>query len=73
MRKAMPLVVFGCVLLMSGCYERTVSTRGLGGVGKKTQTEYRSNTAADRAVDSMVGRKPSTATKYDEVRYDEKR
>jgi hypothetical protein len=72
MRKAVPLVVFA-VLVMGGCYERTVSTRGLGGVGKKTQTEYRSNTAADRAVDAMVGRKPSTATKYDEVKYDETR
>jgi hypothetical protein len=72
MRKLTP-VLFAVVLVMGGCYERTVSTRGLGGVGKKTQSEYRSNTAADRAVDSMLGRKPSTATKYDEVRYDEKR
>ncbi|HYE63222.1 MAG TPA: hypothetical protein VD997_14600 [Phycisphaerales bacterium] len=61
------------LLVLPGCYRRTVATKGLGGVGTRTQTEYRSNTAADRAVDGMLGRKPSTATKYDEVRYDEKR
>jgi hypothetical protein len=59
--------------LMGGCYERTVSTRGIGGVGSTTQKEYRSNTAADRAMDSLLGRPRSKATKYDEVKYDEER
>jgi hypothetical protein len=39
----------------AGCYERVVSTKGLGGVGTAVQQPYRSNTAADRAFDSMLG------------------
>ena len=73
MRRLLPLLLAVLVLPLPACYQRTVGTKGMGGVGTRTQREYRSNTAADRAVDSVLGRKPSSATKYDEVRYDEKR
>ena len=55
------LTIFGlgfCVLACSGCYERVVSSRGLGSA--TVQEPYRSNTAADRYVDSMFGPPPKT-------------
>jgi hypothetical protein len=39
--------------LLGGCYQRVVSSRGLGGA--EVQESYRSNTAADRAIDGMFG------------------
>lgn len=41
------------VVAFSGCYERTVSAKGLGAKGTTVQEGYRSNTALDRAWDSL--------------------
>jgi hypothetical protein len=38
---------------MGGCYKRTVSTRGIGSYGSQVEESYRSDTAADRWVDSV--------------------
>lgn len=40
-------------LVAGGCYERTVSARGIGAMGTRVQEGYRSDTAMDRAWDSM--------------------
>jgi hypothetical protein len=40
-------------IFASGCYERTVHAKGIGAMGTKVQEGYRSDTAADRAWDSM--------------------
>ncbi|HLP83675.1 MAG TPA: hypothetical protein VK157_04945 [Phycisphaerales bacterium] len=47
------LLAVSIVACISGCYERTIKSRGIGGMGKSTQSGYRSDTAADRAVDSI--------------------
>lgn len=67
------LLIVLVVLPLSGCYERVVATKGLGATGVRSQPAYRSDTAADRAVDKVLGRKGEPLTKYDEVKYDEKR
>jgi hypothetical protein len=73
MRRATPLLILLALLvLLPACYERTVATKGLGGSGVRTQQPYRSETAADRAVDSMIGRQTKHMTRYDEIHYDEK-
>src|SRR5437868_9178670 len=40
---------------MCGCYHRVVASKGLGGRGGSVQEPYRSDTAADRAVDNLTG------------------
>jgi hypothetical protein len=73
MRRAFPLfTLLAMTLLLPACYERTIATKGLGGTGMRTQQPYRSETAADRAVDSMMGRQTKHMTRYDEIHYDEK-
>jgi hypothetical protein len=62
------------LLPLAGCYKRVVATHGLGATGVRTQPSYRSDTAADRAADSLVGRsKQKPLTEYDPIKYDEKR
>lgn len=41
------------IAALGGCYERTVKARGVGAMGKSLEPSYRSNTAADRAIDSL--------------------
>ena len=41
------------VVAFTGCYERTVSAKGLGAKNTTVQEGYRSNTALDRAWDSL--------------------
>jgi hypothetical protein len=53
------IACLGC----TGCYERVVSSRGLGGT--TVQEPYRSNTAADRYVDSMFSSPPKTFKSVD--------
>src|SRR4051812_5559530 len=58
MRRTAPLALLITALLAVGsigCYHRVVSSRGLGGMGSHVQESYRSDTAADRAVDGMFG------------------
>jgi hypothetical protein len=55
MRRAAVIV---CLVLaggIAGCYHRVVSSKGLGGMGTTVQDPYRSDTAADRAIDRMSG------------------
>ncbi len=40
-------------MALGGCYKRTVSTRGVGSYGSQVEESYRSDTAADRWVDSV--------------------
>jgi len=47
------LVLVLTLPLLGGCYQRVVSSKGFG--GSTVQEPYRSNTAADRAVDSAFG------------------
>ena|SRR5215831_3143585 len=57
------VLVLGLTLvlpLLGGCYQRVVSSKGLGGMGTTVEEPYRSNTAADRAVDSMFGQPEKT-------------
>jgi hypothetical protein len=51
------LILFLALLMLSGagCYHRVVSSKGLGGMGTTVEDPYRSDTAADRAVDRMTG------------------
>lgn len=52
------LIIFSiipAIMASGGCYHRVVSTKGLGGMGKPTDDPYRSDTAADRAVDRLTG------------------
>jgi hypothetical protein len=54
MRRTTCLIVSSLALLaLAGCYERTVKARGVGAMGKSLEPSYRSNTAADRAIDSL--------------------
>ncbi len=39
---------------MAGCYERVVSSNGIGATAADVQSPYRSETAADRAFDRLV-------------------
>ncbi|MCX5690579.1 MAG: hypothetical protein NTV94_12495 [Planctomycetota bacterium] len=56
----MCLVLAGAACL-GGCYERVVSANGIGASTASVQDSYRSNTAADRAIDSVVSKpKPSS-------------
>jgi hypothetical protein len=43
------------LVALGGCYERTVKARGVGAMGKSLEPSYRSDTAADRWVDSLFG------------------
>lgn len=47
-------------VMIGGCYQRTVATRGLGSTSATVQKPYRSNTAADRWFDDMVSTKPTS-------------
>lgn len=50
--------VIALTMFTGGCYQRTVSTSGIGTRGVTTQESYRSNTAADRWVDeTFLGRR----------------
>ncbi|MDX2132325.1 MAG: hypothetical protein SFY69_09760 [Planctomycetota bacterium] len=49
-------------LAAGGCYSRTVSTRGIGASGVSVQKPYRSETAADRWVDSLTAPPPKKST-----------
>ena len=60
------------VFALGGCYQRVVGTRGLGASGTRVQPEYRSDTAADRAVDGMLGR-DRRGERYDSRTFDEPR
>jgi hypothetical protein len=46
-------VIGSIVVAAGGCYERTVSAKGIGAMGTNVQDGYRSDTAMDRAWDSM--------------------
>jgi hypothetical protein len=54
-RRLAILAVCLALPLLGGCYQRVVSSKGFGGMGTTVEEPYRSNTAADRAVDSMFG------------------
>lgn len=47
---------------LGGCYERVVSANGIGASSADVQGGYRSNTAADRALDSVIS-KPKPASR----------
>lgn len=66
------LMVMVAAVLVGGCYRRVVGTRGLGATGVRVQPGYRADTAADRAVDGMMGR-ARPAESYEERRFDEPR
>jgi hypothetical protein len=66
------LMLLAAVLALGGCYQRVVGTRGLGAAGTRVHPEYRSDTAADRAVDGMLGR-DRQGERYDARTYDEPR
>jgi hypothetical protein len=52
--------------LLSGCYERVVSARGIGSEKYTVRNSYRSDTALDRAWDSMTGEsKPEKRSIYE--------
>jgi predicted small secreted protein len=54
MRRTILITVsFLVVFSLAGCYERTTKARGVGAMGRSAQSGYRSDTAADRAVDSI--------------------
>lgn len=42
------------LLVLGGCYERVVSSNGIGATAADVQAPYRSDTAADRAFDRLV-------------------
>ncbi len=56
------LVAAGSVVLLTGCYKRTISTSGVGSYGANVQESNRSNTAADRWVDNLFA-EPKTTRK----------
>lgn len=56
------LVSVACLAVVAGCYKRTVSTSGIGSYGANVQDSGRSNTAADRWVDSLFA-EPKTTKK----------
>lgn len=43
----------------TGCYKRTVSTKGIGSYGTTGQGSYRPNTKADQWLDSAMSGKPT--------------
>lgn len=47
------MAVGAMISFLSGCYERVVGAKGVGASYADVQSEYRSNTALDRAWDSM--------------------
>lgn len=49
--------------LTAGCYERTVSAKGLGTTKGDVQAPYRSETALDHAFDSVTGNAPPSKSK----------
>lgn len=59
---ATPLITAICLVFLAGCYKRTVSTSGIGSYGANVQESGRSNTAADRWVDSLFA-EPKTTKK----------
>lgn len=56
------ILTAACVVVLTGCYKRTVSTSGIGSYGANVQESGRSNTAADRWVDSLFA-EPKTTKK----------
>lgn len=53
------------VLALAGCYQRTVSTRGIGSYGTAVQESYRSNTALDRWYDeTFTSQKKTTRSTW---------
>jgi len=67
-RLALALGAFTAIVLATGCYERTVSARGLGADRYTVEPGYRSDTALDRWYDgigtSRPARGPQTPTGY---------
>jgi hypothetical protein len=59
-RRVVILCLALLVLCGGGCYKRVVSSKGFGGMGTTIQDSYRSDTAADRAVDNATGNGPKT-------------
>jgi hypothetical protein len=49
------LALLLAALCSAGCYHRVVASKGMGGMGTTVQEPYRSNTAADRAIDNISG------------------
>jgi len=49
------IAIGAAALAATGCYERVVSSRGIGTSRKAVQKPYRSDTALDRAYDSSFG------------------
>lgn len=49
------MVVGAMVLAQAGCYRRVVGARGVGALSQPVQSGYRSDTAADRALDRSFG------------------
>jgi hypothetical protein len=48
-----------CIVAASGCYERVVSSHGIGTSDANVESSYRSNTALDRAFDRAVNKEPA--------------
>ncbi|GJQ29249.1 MAG: hypothetical protein HBSAPP03_11330 [Phycisphaerae bacterium] len=62
-RRLVKVVVAGLSLAgIAGCYKQTVSTSGIGSYGSDVQPSRRSNTAADRWIDSLFA-PPKTTTR----------
>jgi hypothetical protein len=53
-RIALSLASLSAILLATGCYERVVGAKGMGASYADIQPGYRSDTAADRAFDSLI-------------------
>lgn len=54
------LVLLLPTALGAGCYERVVRANGIGSTNTAVQDGYRSNTAADRAVDRIIATPQTT-------------
>ncbi len=55
-----------CTLaLLGGCYQHVVSAKGMGASRHRVQESERSNTAADRAFDSLFGT-PQPASRWEQ-------
>lgn len=52
-KRGLVAVAAASIAMLGGCYERTVSAKGLGARNTVVQEGYRSNTALDRAWDSL--------------------
>jgi hypothetical protein len=51
-------------LALPACYQQTISASGMGASRHRVQESQRSNTAADRAFDSLFGTEPKSTSRW---------